>query len=134
MRISDWSSDVCSSDLAMAPVLPHSSRQSTRRGQRVIRRTFNYRKVPYAEMRAFSVHLLTASGSFLAFLGVVAAAESRFIDMFWWLGLALAVDGIDGPTARTVGVKDVLPNWSGDTLDTLIRPDERRVGKTSVRT
>src|SRR3546814_400287 len=106
--------------VAMAPVWPHSSRQSTRRGQRVIRRIFNYRKVPYAEMRAFSVHLLTASGSFLAFLGVVAAAESRFIDMFWWLGLALAVDGIDGPIARKVGVKEVLQNWSGDTLDNII--------------
>jgi len=81
---------------------------------------FNYKRVPYAEMRAFSVHILTASGSFLAFLGVVAAAEHRFIDMFWWLGLALLVDGIDGPIARKVRVKEVLPNWSGDTLDNII--------------
>jgi phosphatidylcholine synthase len=81
---------------------------------------FNYKRVPYAEMRAFSVHILTASGSFLAFLGVVAAAEHRFIDMFWWLGLALLVDGIDGPIARKVSVKEVLPNWSGDTLDNII--------------
>jgi phosphatidylcholine synthase len=81
---------------------------------------FNYRRVPYAEMRAFSVHILTASGSFLAFLGVVAAAERRFVDMFWWLGLALLVDGIDGPIARKVRVKEVLPNWSGDTLDNII--------------
>ena len=86
----------------------------------MIRRIFNYRKVPYAEIRAFSVHLLTASGSFLAFLGVVAAAESRFVDMFWWLGLALFVDGIDGPIARKVQVREVLPNWSGDTLDNII--------------
>ncbi|MDO9418588.1 phosphatidylcholine synthase [Pararhizobium sp.] len=81
---------------------------------------FNYRSVPYAEIRAFSVHMLTASGSFLAFLGVVAAAEHRFVDMFWWLGLALLVDGIDGPIARKVRVKEVLPNWSGDTLDNVI--------------
>ncbi|WP_454849394.1 phosphatidylcholine synthase [Rhizobium binxianense] len=81
---------------------------------------FNYKRVPYAEIRAFSVHILTASGSFLAFLGVVAAAEHRFIDMFWWLGLALLVDGIDGPIARKVSVKEVLPNWSGDTLDNII--------------
>ena len=81
---------------------------------------FNYRRVPYAEIRAFSVHILTASGSFLAFLGVVAAAEHRFVDMFWWLGLALLVDGIDGPIARKVRVKEVLPNWSGDTLDNII--------------
>ncbi|MEA3534873.1 phosphatidylcholine synthase [Rhizobium sp. CC-YZS058] len=83
-------------------------------------RFFNYRRVPYAEIRAFSVHVLTASGSFLAFLGVVAAAEHRFVDMFWWLALALAVDGIDGPIARKVRVKEVLPNWSGDTLDNVI--------------
>lgn len=81
---------------------------------------FNYKRVPYAEIRAFSVHILTASGSFLAFLGVVAAAEQRFVDMFWWLGLALLVDGIDGPIARKVRVKEVLPNWSGDTLDNII--------------
>ncbi len=85
-----------------------------------IMKIFNYKRVPYAEMRAFSVHILTASGSFLAFLGVVAAAEHRFVDMFWWLGLALLVDGIDGPIARKVRVKEVLPNWSGDTLDNII--------------
>ena len=81
---------------------------------------FKYSRVPYAEIRAFSVHILTASGSFLAFLGVVAAAEKQFVAMFWWLGLALFVDGIDGPIARKVRVKEVLPNWSGDTLDNII--------------
>ena len=81
---------------------------------------FKYKRVPYAEIRAFSVHMLTASGSFLAFVGVVAAAEHRFVDMFWWLGLALLVDGIDGPIARKVRVKEVIPNWSGDTLDNII--------------
>ncbi len=81
---------------------------------------FNYKRVPYAEIRAFAVHLLTASGSLLAFLGVVAASEHRFVDMFWWLGLALVVDGVDGPIARKMRVKEVLPNWSGDTLDNII--------------
>jgi len=90
------------------------------RGLCLSMKIFNYRRVPYAEIRAFSVHILTASGSFLAFLGVVAAAERRFVDMFWWLGLALLVDGIDGPIARKVRVKEVLPHWSGDTLDNII--------------
>jgi phosphatidylcholine synthase len=87
---------------------------------RIFSYLFNYKAAPYAEIRAFCVHLLTASGSFLAFLGVVAASEKRFVDMFWWLGLALLVDGIDGPIARKVRVKEVLPNWSGDTLDNII--------------
>lgn len=88
--------------------------------QTLTMKIFNYKRVPYAEIRAFSVHILTASGSFLAFLGVVAASEHRFVDMFWWLGLALLVDGIDGPIARKVRVKEVLPHWSGDTLDNII--------------
>lgn len=86
----------------------------------VFKKIFNYKQVPYAEIRAFSVHILTASGSFLALLSVIAAAEHRFVDMFWWLGMALIVDGIDGPIARKVQVKEVLPNWSGDTLDNII--------------
>ncbi|MBA5724191.1 phosphatidylcholine synthase [Candidatus Liberibacter sp.] len=80
----------------------------------------NYRNFPYKQIRAFSVHILTASGSFLAFLGVTAAAQYRFIDMFWWLGLALLIDGFDGPIARKMRVKEILPNWSGDTLDKVI--------------
>ncbi|WP_173931846.1 phosphatidylcholine synthase [Chelativorans sp. Marseille-P2723] len=78
------------------------------------------KKVTAPQAKAFSVHLLTASGSFLAFLSLVAASEERWTAMFWWLGLALLVDGIDGPIARRLQVKDVLPTWSGDMLDNII--------------
>jgi len=81
---------------------------------------FKYRRVPYAEIRAFSVHILTASGSFMAFLALVAAAEGRFVDLWWWLGVAMLIDGIDGPIARKLNVKEVLPNWSGTMLDNVI--------------
>lgn len=83
-------------------------------------RLFRYRRRPNAEIRAFSVHILTATGAYLAFLAMVAAGESRFVDMFWWLGLALFVDGIDGPIARKLNVKEVLPKWSGEQLDNVI--------------
>ncbi len=69
---------------------------------------------------AFSVHIFTASGAFWAFLALVAAAESRFAAMWFWLGVALFVDGLDGPLARYFNVKSVLPNWSGETLDNII--------------
>ena len=69
---------------------------------------------------AFSVHILTASGAFLAFLSIVACAEGRFRDSFLWLGLALLVDGVDGPLARKLEVKKWWPHWSGDTLDNII--------------
>lgn len=78
------------------------------------------KKVTAPQAKAFSVHLLTASGSFLAFLSLVAASEERWTAMFWWLGLALLVDGIDGPIARKLQVKEVLPTWSGDMLDNII--------------
>nr|WP_275068999.1 phosphatidylcholine/phosphatidylserine synthase [Nitratireductor alexandrii] len=78
------------------------------------------KKITWPQARAFSVHLLTASGSFLAFLSLVAASEQRWTAMFWWLGLALLVDGIDGPIARKLQVKEILPTWSGDMLDNII--------------
>ncbi|MEM8750836.1 MAG: phosphatidylcholine/phosphatidylserine synthase [Pseudomonadota bacterium] len=69
---------------------------------------------------AFSVHLFTASGAFWAFLALVAAAEGRFTNMWFWLGVALLVDGVDGPLARYFHVKTVLPNWSGELLDCIV--------------
>nr|WP_292841004.1 phosphatidylcholine/phosphatidylserine synthase [Mesorhizobium sp.] len=78
------------------------------------------KKVTWPQARAFSVHLLTASGSFLAFVSLVAASEERWTAMFWWLGMALLVDGIDGPVARKLEVKEILPTWSGELLDNII--------------
>lgn len=83
-------------------------------------RPLKRKKVTWPQTRAFSVHLLTASGSFLAFLSLVAASEERWTAMFCWLGLALLVDGIDGPIARKLEVKQILPTWSGDMLDNVI--------------
>ena len=40
--------------------------------------------------------------------------------MFFCLGLALIVDGVDGPLARAFKVAEVLPRWSGDTLDLVV--------------
>ena len=40
--------------------------------------------------------------------------------MFLTLGAALIIDGIDGPLARAAKVSEVLPRWSGDTLDLVV--------------
>jgi len=77
-------------------------------------------RVTMPKIRAFSVHLLTASGSFLAFLSLVAMSEKAWTAAWAWLGVALLVDGIDGPIARRLDVKYVLPNWSGELLDHVI--------------
>lgn len=68
----------------------------------------------------FSIHLFTASGAFWAFMALVSAAASDFVQMWFWLGVALLVDGVDGPLARYFNVKSVLPNWSGEMLDSII--------------
>ena len=61
---------------------------------------------------AFAVHILTASGAAIAFLAMQAAVERDWSAMFLWLGLALVVDGIDGPMARKLRVVTLLPRWS----------------------
>src|SRR5215469_4905439 len=40
--------------------------------------------------------------------------------MFGWLSVALLVDAADGPLARYFRIADVLPRWSGDTLDLVV--------------
>lgn len=69
---------------------------------------------------AFTVHLITASGALWAFAATMAAADGRWTEMFWWLGLALFVDAIDGPLARKYDIARRLPRWSGDALDFVI--------------
>jgi phosphatidylcholine synthase len=69
---------------------------------------------------AFSVHLLTGSGAALALMALVAAGRGEWRLMFGWLGIALIVDGIDGPLARRVDIKRNASNWDGVILDLVI--------------
>lgn len=71
-------------------------------------------------LRAFSIHLLTASGAAWALLALQAAAKGAWETMFLWLGVALIVDGLDGPLARRVNLSEALPRWSGETLDLVV--------------
>ena len=73
-----------------------------------------------AAFRAFAVHVLTACGAALALLALIFATGGHWEAMFFCLGLALVVDGVDGPLAREFRVADVLPRWSGDTLDLVV--------------
>ncbi len=69
---------------------------------------------------AASVHLLTASGAVLALLALRSAHAGDFQTMFVWLGVALIVDAVDGPLARKIDVKSVLPRFSGERLDLVV--------------
>ena len=71
-------------------------------------------------VRAFAVHVFTACGAALALLALIFAAGGHWAAMFFCLGLALVVDGVDGPLAREFKVAEVLPRWSGETLDLIV--------------
>lgn len=71
-------------------------------------------------LRAFGVHVFTALGGALALMAMLEAVRAHWAAVFGWLGLALVVDGLDGPLARRLNVGAVLPNWSGDTLDLVV--------------
>lgn len=71
-------------------------------------------------LRAYSVHLLTASGAVFAMLALLAAVQEQWSVMFLWLVVAFAVDGIDGPLARKFDVKTNAPQIDGILLDLII--------------
>lgn len=69
---------------------------------------------------AWAVHLLTATGAVWAFLALLAVVEGDATAMFLWLAVGLLVDGIDGPLARRLHVKTVLPLFDGTALDLIV--------------
>jgi len=71
-------------------------------------------------VRGFLVHILTAGGAACAFLALIEAVNGEWPRMFLWLGFAMIIDAVDGPLARSTRVADVLPRWSGETLDLVV--------------
>lgn len=72
------------------------------------------------EVKALSVHLLTATGAVFAMLAMLAAVDQKWSLMFLWLVVAFAVDGIDGPLARKYHVKHYAARFDGVLLDLII--------------
>ena len=69
---------------------------------------------------AWSVHIFTSSGIVAGFFAIVAISENRFMWAFFWLLVALIIDGIDGTFARIFRVGEVLPDMSGKTIDYVV--------------
>jgi len=69
---------------------------------------------------AFLVHVLTASGAAFSLLALLAAIQANWTQMFAWLAVALLIDGIDGTLARKFRAAEILPRFSGDTLDLVV--------------
>ncbi len=69
---------------------------------------------------AAAVHIFTALGVVCALMATLAVYDKNAEALFFWLALAFFIDGIDGTLARAVGVKTVLPRFSGERLDLII--------------
>jgi len=69
---------------------------------------------------AIAIHVLTASGALFGLLAIKAASEQRYELVFFWLGIALLVDAVDGPLARKIKIADTLPRFSGERLDIIV--------------
>ncbi len=69
---------------------------------------------------AWLVHLYTASSAVLAFFATIAVIEHRYRDGFFWLLVAVLVDGTDGVLARRARVSTRLPWFNGAKLDDIV--------------
>ncbi|MEL6141300.1 MAG: CDP-alcohol phosphatidyltransferase family protein, partial [Bacteroidota bacterium] len=72
------------------------------------------------QLLAWSVHLFTASGSVVGFLGLLAAIEKDWRTSLLYLLLCQFIDGIDGALARLAQVSEVLPKVKGKNIDYVI--------------
>ena len=73
-----------------------------------------------ARYAAFSVHIFTALGAGVALVAMLEAVREHWAAMFGWLGIALIIDGLDGPLARRLDVVRLQPDWSGEVLDLVV--------------
>ena len=73
-----------------------------------------------AIITAALVHVFTGLGIVCALLAARATIAANFEAAFLWLGIAFFIDGVDGMFARKARVKEVLPSFSGETLDLVI--------------
>ena len=84
------------------------------------RKQDSFHAPPLARAAAFSVHIFTALGAGVALIALLEAVREHWAAMFWWLGVALVIDAVDGPIARRLDVVRLQPNWSGEVLDLVV--------------
>lgn len=56
----------------------------------------------------------------VGFLALEAAWRADAPMTFLWLGIALIIDGVDGPLARAIGVAEAEPHIDGEALDLIV--------------
>ncbi|MBA3534305.1 MAG: CDP-alcohol phosphatidyltransferase family protein [Ardenticatenales bacterium] len=69
---------------------------------------------------AWTVHLVTASGSVFGLLSLIAITQHEWMFAFICMAAAIFVDSVDGTLARMWRVKQIIPNFDGALLDNII--------------
>ena len=72
------------------------------------------------KLLAWGVHIFTASGVVIGLLALVAVVNRNWRGALLWLFVAVLIDTVDGALARTIRVKEVLPDVDGRMLDYVI--------------
>lgn len=75
---------------------------------------------PVRKGAAWSVHLFTATGAAAGLMAMLAAVNGNWRTSFAWMGVAVAIDAVDGALARAFKVKQVLPGFDGALLDNIV--------------
>jgi phosphatidylcholine synthase len=69
---------------------------------------------------AWLVHLYTALGVVVGFITVLRIEAGDFRTAFLLMGVAVGLDATDGTLARAARVKEVLPWFDGEMLDSIV--------------
>jgi len=72
------------------------------------------------QVAGWAIHALTASGAIFGLLAIFAIMRGDARTSLLWLALALAVDALDGPLARKLRVRHVIPHVDGAVLDLVV--------------
>lgn len=68
----------------------------------------------------WGVHIFTASGAVAALIAINEVMAGDFRAALLWLGLAMIIDGLDGPMARRLQIAERVPQFDGAVLDLVL--------------
>jgi phosphatidylcholine synthase len=82
---------------------------------------FSAKKVGFLQRLAgWLIHAFTASGACVGLLALLAIYQQNFIQALWLMGAAIFIDAVDGMLARTVKIKEAVPEIDGALLDNIV--------------
>jgi phosphatidylcholine synthase len=69
---------------------------------------------------AWAIHVFTATGALCGLLGLLAVIDGNPRAALLWIMAAQVIDGLDGPAARRLNVREMCPKIDGNVLDLVI--------------